>query len=232
MAGQQLTAEQIAAAGQQAAANQQQAAPAQNQQQQQAPAANQQQPAPGNSQQPPAQEFIMNQEQFNQRFAEKMGAMERELGLPQGGLKDFVAAQKAAQKPKAPAGEALSGADLKLARMEALMTAGVPSKQIPLLLQHLNISGKTREEIAGSVQALIDLKLLTIDAPAQQGTQQQGPPNAAQGAGNQGVPGTPGKKTWKKSEISKTLTNPASVDPAVLAEINQAQQEGRVDYNS
>lgn len=86
---------------------------------------------PGNNP-PPAQEFIMTQEQFNQRFAEKMGSIERDLGLPQGGLKDFVAAQKAAQKPKPPTGETLSGADLKLAKMEALMTAGVPSKQIPL----------------------------------------------------------------------------------------------------
>ena len=186
---------------------------------------------PGNNP-PPAQEFIMTQEQFNQRFAEKMGSIERDLGLPQGGLKDFVAAQKAAQKPKPPTGETLSGADLKLAKMEALMTAGVPSKQIPLLLQHLNISGKTREEIQASVGQLIELKLLMIEAPAQPGTQQQGPPNAAQGAGNTGVPGTPGKKTWKKSEIQELLKDPTKTDSKTLDEINLAQKEGRIDYNS
>lgn len=177
--------------------------------QQQAPPAND----PGNNQQPPAQEFILNQEQFNQRFAEKMGAIGKELGLQPGGLKDFVAAQKAAKKPPAPTGETLSGADLKIARMEALMTAGVPSKQIPLLLQHLNISGKTREEIQASVGQLTELKLLTIEAPASQGNQQQqqqGPPNAAQGAGQTGVQGNgQGPKVWTKAEVLTLQKNPA-----------------------
>ena len=169
----------------------------------------------------------MNQEQFNRRFAEKMGAIEAELGLPPGGLKDFVASQKKAKQPPAPTGETLTGADLKIARMEALMTAGVPSKQIPLLLQYLNISGKTREEIASSVQGLIDLKLLTIEAPAQQpGNQQQPqPPTAAQGAGNPGVSTPPGKKIWKTSEIAK-------ISPAEHIknkdEILLAMSEGRI----
>ena len=179
-------------------------------------------------QQPPAP-IIMSQEQFDKRFAEKMGAIEKELGIPQGGLKDFVAAQKKAKQPPAPTGETLTGADLKLARMEALMTAGVQSKQIPLLLQHLNISGKTREEIAGSVRALIDLKLLTIEAPAQPGTQPpQGPPSAAQGAGNPGVPGTPAPKRWKKSEI-EAMTHEQIM--ANETEIDKAQKEGRIDYH-
>lgn len=195
--------------------------------QQQAPAANQQQQQPGNNQQSPAQEFILTQEQFNQRFAEKMGAIEKELGLQPGGLKDFVAAQKAAKKPATPTGETLTGADLKLARMEALMTAGVPSKQIPLLLQHLNISGKTREEIAGSVQALIDLKLLSVEAPAQQGAQQQGPPNAAQGAGNPGVPGQPAKKTFTRAEVAENSKDPAWYEANRTA-IFEAMEKGEI----
>jgi hypothetical protein len=151
----------------------------------------------------PPQEFIMNQEQFNQRFAEKMGAIEKELGLPQGGLKDFVAAQKKAKQPAPPTGETLTGADLKIARMEALMTAGVPSKQIPLLLQHLNIAGNTREEIQASIGQLIELKLLSIETtPAPQpGQQQNGTPDAAQGAGNPGISGNKGPKIWTKQEV-------------------------------
>ena len=181
---------------------------------------------PGNNP-PPAQEFIMTQEQFNQRWAEKMGGIEKELGLQPGGLKDFVATQKKAKPPAPPTGETLSGADLKIARMEALMTAGVPSKQIPLLLQHLNIAGKTREEIQASIGQLIELKLLTIETtPAPQpGNQQDGTPNAAQGAGNPGVPGTPGKKIWKTSEIARMSQEDHIRNKD---EILQAMSEGRI----
>jgi hypothetical protein len=92
--------------------------------------------------------------------------------------------------------------------MEALMTEGIPSKQIPLLLLHLNIAGKTREEIQASVKQLIELKLLTIETqqvPAQQPgnsqpTAQAPPAAAAQGAGLPGVPGT-GPKVWTKAEV-------------------------------
>ena len=122
---------------------------------------------PGNNPAPASKpgEFILSQEQFDKRWGEKMTTLEGELGMPLKEVKAFLEANK---KPKAvPAGETLSGADLKIAKMEALMTAGVPSKQIPLLLQHLNISGKTREEIQASIGQLIELKLLTIEAPAQ-----------------------------------------------------------------
>ena len=160
---------------------------------------------------PPAQgEFILSQEQFDKRWAEKMAALERDFGMP---LKDVKTHLEQA-KPKPPTGEALSGADLKIAKMEALMTVGVPSQQIPVILQHFNIAGKTREEIQGSIQQLIDAKLLTIAPPAPapgiQQQQHQGPPNAAQGAGNTGVPGSPGPKVWTKAEvIALQRDNPA-----------------------
>ena len=194
-------------------------------------------PAPQPGQNPPSDGNIWtpaHQEIFDRRFAEKMGTIERELGIQPGGLKDYVAAQKAAKQTKPPTGETLSGADLKLAKMEALMTVGVPSQQIPIILQHFNIAGKTREEIQGSIQQLIAAKLLTIAPPAPEpGTQQPpGPPTAAQGAGNNGVPGTPQKKTWKKSEIQAVLQDPTKVDSKTLDDINLAQREGRVDYNS
>ncbi len=187
-------------------------------------------PQPGTT---PAQgEFILSQEQFDRRWAEKMAALERDFGMP---IKDVKTHLEQA-KPKPPTGETLSGADLKIAKMEALMIAGIPSQQIPVILQHFNIAGKTREEIQGSIQQLIDAKLLTIAPPAPApGTQQQqppGPPTAAQGAGNNGVPGSPGKKTWKRSEIQALLQDPTKTDPKTLDEINLAQREGRVDYNS
>jgi len=187
-------------------------------------------PQPGTT---PAQgEFILSQEQFDRRWAEKMAALERDFGMP---IKDVKTHLEQA-KPKPPTGETLSGADLKIAKMEALMIAGIPSQQIPVILQHFNIAGKTREEIQGSIQQLIDAKLLTIAPPAPApGTQQQqppGPPTAAQGAGNNGVPRSPGKKTWKRSEIQALLQDPTKTDPKTLDEINLAQREGRVDYNS
>jgi hypothetical protein len=150
----------------------------------------------------------MNQEQFNARWGEKMGELEKALGLDPGAFKnpEAVKAMISTGKPKPPTGEPLAGAELKLARMEALMLAKVPSERIPIILQHFNIAGKTREEIQASIQQLIDAKLLIVEAPAsQQGTQQQqqqGPPNAAQGAGNPGVPGNgAGPKVWTKQEV-------------------------------
>ena len=206
-------------------------------------------PTPGANEggQPPAQTpaqqpgtpapapIILSQEQFDQRFGERMTNLEKELGLEPGAFKNPTALKErlGQKKPPAPAptGETLSGADLKIARMEALMTAGVPSKQIPLLLQHLNISGKTREEIQASIGQLIELKLLTIEAPAQNpGNQQQPnqPPNAAQGAGNPGVSGAaPAAKIWKESEI-RELRLSGKMAEAQLADIKKAAEEGRI----
>ena len=176
---------------------------------------------------PPA-EFIVSQAQFDARWAEKMSGLEKELGLQPGGLKGFIETQKAAKAPKPPVGEPLAGAELKLARMEALMLAKVPSERIPTILQHFNIAGKTREEIQASIQQLVDAKLLMIDAPAQQGTQQPpGPPNAAQGAGNPGVPGTPGKKAFTRAEIAEKSKDPVWYE-ANRAAIFEAMEKGEI----
>ncbi len=174
---------------------------------------------------PPAQgEFILSQEQFDKRWAEKMAALERDFGMP---LKDVKTHLEQA-KPKPPTGETLSGADLKLAKMEALMIAGVPSQQIPVILQHFNISGKTREEIQGSIQQLIDAKLLTIAPPAPApGTQPQqppGPPQAAQGAGNNGVPGLSAIATMTKADLAAKCKDPVWYDvnrDAVLKRLSE-----------
>lgn len=183
-------------------------------------------PQPGT---PPTQgEFILSQAQFDKRWAEKMAALEKDFGMP---IKDVKAHLEQA-KPKPPTGETLSGADLKIAKMEALMIAGVPSQQIPVILQHFNIAGKTREEIQGSIQQLITAKLLTIAPPAPEpGTQQQqppGPPTAAQGAGNNGVPGNSGPKIWTKSEVLSLQKNNPTEYEKHRVEILQQMSTGQI----
>lgn len=194
----------------------------QNQQQQQKtpPAGGGNQQQQQQNQQTPGEEPAW----FKKRWAEKMGDIEKELGLQPGGLKDFIATQKK-PKPITPTGETLSGADLKIAKMEALMLKGIPSEKIPLLLQH--IPGKTREDIDVGIQQLLDLaKILAGTGQQQQQTggnqqqqQQQGQnqnqnQGAAQGAGQNGVPGNGGgPKIWTKSEVlSLQKNNPAEYE--------------------
>ena len=181
-------------------------------------------PAPQPGQNPQQGEFILSQEQFDKRWAEKMASLERDFGMP---LKDVKTHLEQA-KPKPPTGETLSGADLKIAKMEALMIAGIPSQQIPVILQHFNIAGKTREEIQGSIQQLIDAKLLTIAPPAPApGTQPQqppGPPQAAQGAGNNGVPGLSAIATMTKADLAAKCKDPVWYDAhrdAVLKRLSE-----------
>lgn len=154
-------------------------------------------PAGGQEHQPPAQnEFIMNQEQFNARWGAKHGEIEKELGMSIEEAKAFI---KANRKPPANKAEKLEGADLRMAKMEALMFAKVPSEKIPGLISRVQGSNKT--EIEADIQQMITDGFITLQAAQPLQQQQSQPPNAAQGAGNPGVPGTPGKKTWKRSEI-------------------------------
>ena len=100
--------------------------------------------------------------------------IETALGMPLAEAKALLAAGK---KPKEePKGETLKGADLELAKMKALMQRNVPSGQIPVLLQFLNIAGTTPTEINASLDALAQAKMLP-----QEGQQQQG---QGQGQGN------------------------------------------------
>jgi len=170
-----------------------------NQQQQQTPAA-----TPGIQQHQPAP-FIMNQEQFNQRWAEKHADIEKDLGMP---LKDAKALIESTKKPPAPATstETLTGAELRMAKMEALMLAGVPSKKIPGLLSR--VQGKSKADIEADIKLMVADGFIIIQGPkpaAQpQQQQQQMPattPTAAQGAGNTGVPAS-GEKTFTESQIA------------------------------
>jgi hypothetical protein len=188
MAGQQLTAEQIAAAGKN---NGSEGAGQQNtgasQQQQQA--------APGKK-----EEFIVSQEQFNLRWAEKMAALEKELGVPIKDAKTLIAEHNAklegekSEMQKLQEGlnakdQELAGYKLKSTIYDALLEAGVQSKQIPKLA--LRVNGETAEEIQ------TDIADLKKDFPAMfAGT------GGSPGGGHPGVQDTPGApRVYKASEI-------------------------------
>jgi hypothetical protein len=152
-----------------------------------------------------------------------MADLEKELGIQSGGLKDYVAAQKKPKTPPAGATEPLTGAELRMAKMEALMLAGVPSKKIPGLLSR--VQGKTKADIEADVQFMLSEGFIVIEAPP---AQQPAPPAqqqqiAAQGAGNQGVP--PGLKTWTRAELSKL--SPEEYEKN-RTEIHAAMRDGRV----
>ena len=160
--------------------------------------------------------------------------IETALGMPLSEAKALLAAGK---KPKEePKGETLKGADLELAKMKALMQRNVPSGQIPVLLQFLNITGTTPAEINASLDALAQAKMLPQEGSQQQGQQQQGQGNGAaqgggnaQGAGNQGLQngGQQGKTIWTAAKV-RELRKSGTITPEVLADIKRAEAEGRV----
>lgn len=179
--------------------------------------------APGS---PPAPApIIMNQEQFDQRWAEKMGSLEKELGLQPGGLKGFIEAQKKPAPVPAASTETLTGAELRLAKMEALMLAKVPSEKIPGLLSR--VQGKSKADIEADIQQMIKDGFLVIEKPAAQPQQQQPPaPVGASSNPSNPVPGTP--RRWKKSEINAMTLEQIQAN---LVEIEKAEKEGRIDYH-
>lgn len=114
---------------------------------------------------------------------------------------------------------AAEAAKLEAAKLRALMRAGAKPDKIDGLLKR--VVGTTQEEIDADVQELADLGFLTPKPPEKTGAGSN-PPNQ----------NNPGKRTWKKSEIQALLKDPTKTDPKTLDEINLAQREGRVDYNS
>ena len=169
------------------------------------------------------------QEEANMSLAD----IETALGMPLSEAKALLAAGK---KPKEePKGETLKGADLELAKMKALMQRNVPSGQIPVLLQFLNITGTTPAEINASLDALALAKMLPQEGQQQQdhglgqgnGAAQGG--GNAQGAGNQGLQngGQQGKTIWTAAKV-RELRKSGTITPEVLADIKRAEAEGRV----
>ncbi len=160
--------------------------------------------------------------------------IETALGMPLAEAKALLAAGK---KPKEePKGETLKGADLELAKMKALMQRNVPSGQIPVLLQFLNITGTTPAEINASLEALALAKMLPQEGQQQQQGQGQGQGNGAaqgggnaQGAGNQGLQngGQREKTIWTAAKV-RELRKSGTVTAEVLADIKRAEAEGRV----
>jgi hypothetical protein len=160
--------------------------------------------------------------------------IETALGMPLSEAKALLAAGK---KPKEePKGETLKGADLELAKMKALMQRNVPSGQIPVLLQFLNITGTTPAEINASLDALALAKMLPQEGQQQQDQGQEGQGNGAaqgggnaQGAGNQGLQngGQQGKTIWTAAKV-RELRKSGTITAEVLADIKRAEAEGRV----
>jgi hypothetical protein len=158
--------------------------------------------------------------------------IETALGMPLAEAKALLAAGK---KPKEePKGETLKGADLELAKMKALMQRNVPSGQIPVLLQFLNIAGTTTAEINASLEALAQAKMLPQEGQQQQGQGQgagdaQGGGGNAQGAGNQGLQngGQQGKTIWTAAKV-RELRKTGTITAEVLADIKRAEAEGRI----
>jgi hypothetical protein len=171
---------------------------------------------------------LLTQEQadaiFNKRWGEKMADLEKELGIQSGGLKEYLAAQKKPKTPPTGSTDPLTGAELRMAKMEALMLAGVPSKKIPALLSR--VQGKTKTDIEADVQFMLTEGFIILEAPPAAQPQQQPAPqpqNQAQGAGQQGVP--PGPKQWTRAELNKL--SPEEYEKN-RTEIHAALRDGRV----
>jgi len=169
------------------------------------------------------------QEEANMSLAD----IETALGMPLSEAKALLAAGKKSKEE--PKGETLKGADLELAKMKALMQRNVPSGQIPVLLQFLNITGTTPAEINASLDALALAKMLPQEGQQQQ-DQGQGQGNGAaqgggnaQGAGNQGLQngGQQGKTIWTAAKV-RELRKSGTINAEVLADIKRAEAEGRV----
>jgi len=110
--------------------------------------------------------------------------------------------------------------------MKALMQRNVPSGQIPVLLQFLNIAGTTLAEINASLEALAQAKMLPQEGQLQQGQGQQG--GNANGAGNQGLQQqNGGKKIWTTSEV-RELRLSGGITDKILEDLKKAEAEGRV----
>ena len=203
-------------------------------------------PAPGDGNTPPAGtppagsgepgkqagDFFKSQEDFDRafssRWAEKMTAFEKELGIPIKDAKAIIEAKRKADDANKTELEKLTGerdgpkvelerTKLQLTAILELLAVGADPAKVPKLLKRVH--GKTAEEIKA------DIAELKADGfiPAAE------PPAGAQGAGNPGTPPANQKKVWKRSEIVKTLP---TADAATLEEINKAEAEGRIDYNS
>jgi hypothetical protein len=161
--------------------------------------------------------------------------IETALGMPLAEAKALLAAGK--KRKEEPKGETLKGAELELAKMKALMQRNVPSGQIPVLLQFLNIAGTTSAEINASLDALAQAKMLPQEGQQQQQGQGQGQGQGAaqggggnaQGAGNQGLQngGQQGKTIWTAAKV-RELRKSGTVTEEVLADIKRAEAEGRV----
>jgi hypothetical protein len=154
-------------------------------------------------------------------------AREKELGVSLKDAKALIAAAKKAEDEKKTELEKLTGerdglkgelegTKLQLAKMEALLDAGVPSDKVPKLMKR--VSGKTPDDIKADIAEMKADGLIPAATP----------PAAAQGAGNPGVQNPPpASKIWTEKEI-KELRLRGGITDAIMEDIRKATTEGRV----
>lgn len=122
-----------------------------------------------------------------------------------------------ATKDLAEKDQELTGLRLKDAKVEALLTAGATTEQIPKLLKR--VSGTTPEEIASDVTELKELGW--IGPP-----KQEPPAKGATGGGHQPVKDS-GNKTYTRSQLKALGKDPEAYE-AERDSIMKAMQEGRI----
>jgi hypothetical protein len=154
-------------------------------------------------------------------------AREKELGVSLKDAKALIAAAKKAEDEKKTeleklAGERdglkgeLEGTKLQLAKMEALLEAGVSSDKVPKLMKR--VSGKTSDEIKADIAEMKADGLIPAATPSA----------AAQGAGNPGVQNPPpASKIWTEKEIKELRMNGGLTD-SIMEDLRKATAEGRV----
>ena len=102
-------------------------------------------------------------------------------------------------------------ARLEAAKLRALMKAGAPADKVDALLKR--VVGSTPEEIEADVAELAGLGLLAAKTPT-----------AAQGAGNNGVPGLSAIATMTKADLAAKCKDPVWYDAnrdAVLKRLSE-----------
>ena len=156
------------------------------------------------------------------RLARDREALEKDLGMSLKDAKALAAAKKKADEDAKSEVDRLKGdvdthkaeaekARLEAAKLRALMKAGAPADKVDALLKR--VVGSTPEEIEADVAELAGLGLLAAKTP-----------QAAQGAGNNGVPGQSAIATMTKADLAAKCKDPVWYDTnrdAVLKRLSE-----------
>jgi DNA-binding transcriptional MerR regulator len=151
----------------------------------------------------------------------------KEFGMSLKDAKAIIKAKKEADEAQKTELEKLQGINqslegenkatkAELMKLRLAIDAQVPADKLSKVLKY--VTGSTEDEIKASLD----------EVRADWGLIQQAPPNAAQGAGNNGIqPANNPKKIWTEKEI-KELRISGKLTDELMGEIKQATIEGRV----